>query len=324
MRIYGAKSMKPISSIEFVKKSIKVHGHLYDYSKVKYVGHHIPVEIICKVHGAFFQKPQYHILRKSGCPSCYRTSQQYNESTFLQKARERFGDRYSYGKYTGYREDMSITCNEHAHTFVTKPSNHLRKNGNGGCEKCYKQLISKPREEWIQEFTKIHGNKYDYSKVDVISSDKKMNVVCPEHGIFFPTAHNHARGHGCPTCACNNYIGGYSEEFFDKHPNRKQDRGTLYLLKIYNKQESFYKVGITNRSIEKRFKSVLPYEYEVVLAIPTTLYTAHLCEMFFIDVNKLQKYIPKRRFVGWTECFKDCDKNILLEKFDQITQSVLS
>lgn len=304
--------MKPISSTKFIEKAIKIHGSMYDYSKVVYTGSYNPVEIICHAHGSFFQKPNYHILRKSGCPDCYRASQRYNEPTFFTKVKERFGERYTYGEYTGYQEDMNVTCTEHNHTFSITPILHLRAGGNGGCELCRLDAIRKPREEWIQAFVEHHGNKYDYTNATVITSSQKLEVICPDHGSFYPTANNHTRGHGCPTCACNNYIGGYSAEFFAMHPERKQDVGTLYLIKVYNEAETFFKVGITNASIHKRFVSRLPYSYDVVLSIDATLYNAHLCETSVLRTFKSHQYVPKQRFPGWTECISGVSEDVLI------------
>ena len=36
------------------------HGDVFDYSKVNYQGSHVKVEIICPVHGSFFQTPASH------------------------------------------------------------------------------------------------------------------------------------------------------------------------------------------------------------------------------------------------------------------------
>lgn len=47
----------------------------------------------------------------------------------------------------------------------------------------------------------VHGGKYDYSRVDLVSSKSKVEIVCPEHGPFFQTPDHHMRGRGCPTCA---------------------------------------------------------------------------------------------------------------------------
>ena len=46
----------------FILKSKEIHGSLYDYSKSIYVKNSIPVEIVCKRHGSFFQNPSHHYL----------------------------------------------------------------------------------------------------------------------------------------------------------------------------------------------------------------------------------------------------------------------
>jgi len=54
---------------EFIKKSKKVHGDLYDYSLSDYINNHLKVKIVCKKHGVFKQSPGSH-LHGSGCGKC--------------------------------------------------------------------------------------------------------------------------------------------------------------------------------------------------------------------------------------------------------------
>lgn len=46
----------------------------------------------------------------------------------------------------------------------------------------------------------MHGDKYDYSKVEYTGKDNKVCIICPEHGEFWQIANNHMRGTGCPKC----------------------------------------------------------------------------------------------------------------------------
>lgn len=46
----------------------------------------------------------------------------------------------------------------------------------------------------------IHNNKYDYSLVDYIKSQKKVKIICKKHGKFEQTANSHLNGCGCPLC----------------------------------------------------------------------------------------------------------------------------
>lgn len=54
--------------------------------------------------------------------------------------------------------------------------------------------------EFIYEARKVHGDKYDYSRVVYESSVKKVCIICPEHGEFWMTPNAHLRGHRCPKC----------------------------------------------------------------------------------------------------------------------------
>jgi hypothetical protein len=58
-----------ITTESFIDDSINVHGDKYDYSRVKYINNDDKVEIICKIHGSFFQSP-YHHLKLQGCKKC--------------------------------------------------------------------------------------------------------------------------------------------------------------------------------------------------------------------------------------------------------------
>lgn len=61
----------------------------------------------------------------------------------------------------------------------------------------------KTTEEFIQDAVKVHGDKYDYSKVNYINAHTKIDITCPEHGIFSQKPSNHLVGKGCTFCAPN-------------------------------------------------------------------------------------------------------------------------
>lgn len=79
------KGGRKFTTNEFIIRAKEVHGDLYDYSKVTYIGKDSPVEIICSKHGSFFQTPHNHI-NGNGCPKCKATKMQYKIYTFLQEA----------------------------------------------------------------------------------------------------------------------------------------------------------------------------------------------------------------------------------------------
>ena len=57
------------------------------------------------------------------------------------------------------------------------------------------------QEEFIKRAREVHGDKYDYSKVEYINANSKVCIICPEHGEFWQTPASHLLGRGCIECA---------------------------------------------------------------------------------------------------------------------------
>lgn len=54
----------------------------------------------------------------------------------------------------------------------------------------------------LQRFIAIHGNDYDYSKVEYISSEEKVQILCKQcKKYFYQAPYKHWNGQGCPYCA---------------------------------------------------------------------------------------------------------------------------
>ena len=59
-------------------------------------------------------------------------------------------------------------------------------------------------ENFINKAKKIHGDKYDYSKVNYVNSKTKVCIICPKHGEFWQEPRHHLSKHGCPMCGKEN------------------------------------------------------------------------------------------------------------------------
>ena len=180
----------------FIVRALKKHGKRYDYSKVDYKGAEIPVCIICPIHGEFWQKPVYH-MNGNGCPACFATPKSTTEE-FIQKARDIYGDTYDYSRvdYQGNKTKVCIICSEHGEWWVT-PNNFLR---GSRCPGCY-GTPKYSNDEFVEKAKKVHGNKYDYSRVNYDGLKNKVSIICPIHGAFSQSAGAHLQGSGCPACA---------------------------------------------------------------------------------------------------------------------------
>jgi hypothetical protein len=58
-------------------------------------------------------------------------------------------------------------------------------------------------QEFIQKAKNIHGDKFDYGKVEYIKSREKIIIICQNHGEFLQAPNDHLKGSGCYNCAKN-------------------------------------------------------------------------------------------------------------------------
>ena len=186
---------------EFIEKSRQIHGDKYDYSKVEYINNSTKVCIICPEHGEFWQTPNDH-LSKHGCPECVGLKKS-NTQKFIEKAKKIYNDKYEYSKvnYINNHTKVCIICPEHGEFWKT-PNTHL--NGQG-CAKCNGRY-NYSTQDFIKESKQIHGDRYDYSKVNYTNNSTKVCIICPEHGEFWQLAGSHLQGHGCPKCGLKSRI----------------------------------------------------------------------------------------------------------------------
>jgi len=186
---------------EFIIDAINIHGDRYDYSKVDYINKKKRVEIICLIHGSFWQAPMNHLYLKQGCNKCGRevTSKKLKKTLiqFIEEANKIHDNKYDYSKvdYINNKTKIEIICLIHG-SFLQRPDDHLNKNGCNKCRITYKLT----NNTFIEKANKVHNNKYDYSKVNYINSQTKIEIICPIHSSFFQAPFSHLLNHGCPIC----------------------------------------------------------------------------------------------------------------------------
>ena len=190
----------------FITKARAKHGDKYDYSKVKYVNTNSNVTIGCKKHGDFEQQAGPHMYG-SNCPKCNIESMRMTKDEFVSRANIIHENKYTYDKVvmgTGVMDKVIITCPKHG-DFTQQPNAHI--NASAGCPDCWEARRGEgkrfTKDEFITAARKKHGDKYDYSKVELGKSLVKSYVVitCPEHGDYIQMAAAHIHnGAGCRIC----------------------------------------------------------------------------------------------------------------------------
>ena len=76
------------NSKKFAKTCSELHKGKYDYSKVRYEGKLIPVEIVCPKHGSFFQRPAHHVDGK-GCQKCGSEATRLDQKIWEERSSKR-------------------------------------------------------------------------------------------------------------------------------------------------------------------------------------------------------------------------------------------
>ena len=105
-----------------------------------------------------------------------------------------------------------IICKKCKKTFWQVPDNHFRIGC--GCPQCSIKVSSDKRmmtkEQFIKRSIKIHGNKYNYSKVEYKGCDKKVCIICDVHKEFWQTPMKHLSA----KCACKKCSSVFKLYFF--------------------------------------------------------------------------------------------------------------
>lgn len=297
----------------FIQRSIAVHGDSYDYSNSVYKNCATNVEIMCKSCGkTFHQLPPNH-WKGYRCTNCHSNSSN-PKGKFLANAKQYHGSRYDYSlvDYTNSRISVDIICKSHG-IFNQAPSSHIQGHG---CPSCANEESSIRQKMSFIEFRDrsvlAHSGKYQYKECSFGGLNSRVDIKCPTHGWFKQEGKAHIYGKGCRLCGLDN--GGYNRTRFknvcDKNNN---GNGILYLIECTGNNEVFYKVGITSRTVKKRFisKGHLPYDF-------TELHTIEGDAVYIYDLeNKIHSllkdhhYSPKIEFKGSVnECFSAVTTNV--------------
>ena len=199
---------KTKTTLQFIEEATSIHGNTFDYSKTIYEKCDENIIIICKKHGEFQQTPGKHLVSKICCHLCLLNEigkwNSSNTNTFIEASNKIHGDKYDYSKvnYIKAIEKVIIVCKTHGDFDIT-PNSHLNGSGCYHCGKIsMKQKQTLTKEEFIKKSIEVHGNIYDYSKVDYVNNCTVVIIICKKHSVFEQTPQGHLSGRGCIKCSC--------------------------------------------------------------------------------------------------------------------------
>ena len=155
---------KRLTIDEFIKKSRLIHGDKYDYSLVDYVNNSTKVKIILD-DVIYVQSPAKHLYGQ--CPDLLKKS---NTDEFIKRAKLIHGDKYDYSLVEYKHMEKKVNIIYENKIYAVLPYSHL-------LGKNVEKIIVKNTKDFIEKSKLIHGDKYDYSKVEYVNSDTKVILI---------------------------------------------------------------------------------------------------------------------------------------------------
>lgn len=214
------------------KIQVRDKDNLFDYSNVTYKDQKTKIQLRCnQCSHEFLRYPFAHLQQLNNCPECNRRAMRSTKKEFIIKAQSIHGHHkydYSNVQYETARQKIVIICRIHGE-FTQTPNTHLR---GSGCHKCSGKLVMDTRS-FVEASKKIHGEKFDYSKVQYASTNKKIIIVCGIHGDFEQTPNNHLQGQGCDKCARGMWL--FSSDEFRQEAKKIHGDRYDYTHSIYEK-----------------------------------------------------------------------------------------
>lgn len=303
----------------FVSKSKEVHGDKYDYTLVNYICSTENVEIVCPIHGSFFQTPHKH--RTSGCSKCSKekhiSALRKTEADMLKESRSKFGNKFELDltNYVNLYSPIKIKCPVHG--WVEYKWN-LHISSDLGCPECFKESEKRSNnrislEDSIQRLTNLYGEDYHFFTEDIRSGQEKVRYYCPKHKILNATALRHLwDGHACPECGRDKgktkLSGFYNKTVIERKKQfYKNDPNNLYLFHL---EDNKYKVGIA-KTVRDRLTSIKCeggfIKPSVILTLQGNTYDIFYSEQKLLKLFKPYKYLYDKPFKGYTEVLELSD-----------------
>ena len=237
----------------FIKKAIEIHGQdKYDYKLVKYTNSKDHVEIICNKcseelgYQYVFKIRAASFLHGRGCRRCSS-----NASLSIDEVKDRLkkvhnGTIIILDNYidNGTRYRANFECLVCGHRWVTTIGHVIT--GKSGCPVCARNRTIDACRTGLEEIKKqvynVSNGNIKCIDNEYVNERAPMKFKCMRcHNTFIKPSRNVLRSPICPFCDGS---GGFD-------PTKP---AILYYIRVNHNGKTYYKIGITNYTIEKRFR----------------------------------------------------------------------
>jgi len=224
----------------FIIDANNIHSDKYDYSKAIYKKNNIPIEIICKNHGSFYQQPSVH-LNNGNCPICADENKKLTRIQFLLNSIKIHGNTYDYSKsiYVNNYTKTEIICSKHG-SFFQSPNFHML---GQGCPSCNNSIM----ENYISKILNENNILYERQK----TFDDCRNINKLPFDFYLPEFNICIEYNGKQHYEPIDYFGGVDTlKYIVNNDNIKKEF-------CKNNQIKYFEIPYTEKEIEKIIKKEL-------------------------------------------------------------------
>lgn len=170
-------------------------------------------------------------------------------------------------------------------------------------------------EEFIEKARLVHGDKYDYSKVEYVNNRTKVEILCPIHGAWMQTPDTHMHGRGCPHCFHLRKRSAVCKKGINDHEGVTSEHGAQIqsyihwrgmLERCYNPKKCMRRASYENCTVCDEWLSFSNFK---------KWFDEHHVDGWHLDKDILIK--GNKVYSPQTCCFVPCEINVLFVKSDK-------
>lgn len=235
--------------------------------------------------------PSNH-LKGYGCPICHKIEGRRSDiNQLIAKANQIHQNKYDYSlvEYKNSKTPVKIICPVHG-VFEQTMEKHVGRAH--GCPMCAKNCKD-TTASFIEKARKVHGDYFDYSKVQYVNQHMKVCIIDPQYGEFWEQPNAHLNGRKGMVGRADR-INATKKARHTFHTSSTEKKVYGYLIEKFGEADVVY-----------QYKSeVYPfwcdfYIKSLDLYIEMNVYFSHGGHFFDfsndVDVAKLQKWKSKSR-----------------------------
>lgn len=305
-----------MSVSEFIQRSNITHNNCYLYGEICFTNQRSLISIECPAHGSFSQTVGSH-LSGSGCPECAKTrgakKNTKQPEDFIKAVCKIYPSNLDFTAtvYKGWNEAITVVCSSHG-GFRTTPASMMR---GRGCPSCNKEANSirtrKTQMRFLRDAVDVHGERYDYSGAEYISSHVKLSIFCKScQEVFTQTPASHLSGVGCPSCA--------------KYGFDPSSPSVFYLIGCDSVSGSFTGYGITKNILQRTGKHIRSLSKSAFVITQQHTWDFPIGSSALALENAVKKQFPQTSRLGCDiEGFKRESTDAPFEQVKEFIESIL-